>query len=84
MIPPSIMAIITGFAAPEASQNDRMPRQYDLVVLALMRERPDLSQSSAARLLNELLEIHAPDSIAATSHDGTTSPLEGSCHHERS
>ena len=84
MIPPSIMAMIAGFAAPDAMQDDRMPRQYDLVVLALMREKPDLTRSSAARMVNALLEIYVPDSIGATSRDGTTSPLEGGHYHERS
>ena len=84
MIAPSIMAMIAGVAASDASLNDRMFCQYDLVVLALMRDMPDLTRSSAARLLNALLEIHDPGNVSATSHDGTTSPLAGGRYHERS
>ncbi|CAA6603258.1 hypothetical protein MTBLM1_10278 [Rhodospirillaceae bacterium LM-1] len=35
----------------------KMSDQYEAAIKAMMRSRPDLSRTSAARLVNEILEI---------------------------
>jgi len=74
MISPSILSMVADTLHRAGATEDHGGREYELAIQAILRAKPDMTRSSAVRLLNVLLEIGDPNGWTAAS--GIQSPME--------